>query len=76
MDGATVYYAKQKVKERQIPYDFTHMWNLRNKTDEHSGGEKTAREKGKPENRFLTAENKLRVAGGQVSWLVSGQGLG
>ena len=20
-----------------MPYDFTHMWNLRNKTDEHTG---------------------------------------
>ena len=30
-------YAKQNksIRERQIPYDFTHMWNLRNKTDEH-----------------------------------------
>lgn len=33
MDGAGVYYAKQNhsVKQRQIPYDFIHMWNLRNK---------------------------------------------
>ena len=22
------------VRERQIPYDFTHMWNLKNKTNE------------------------------------------
>ena len=27
------------VRQRQIPYDFTHMWNLRNKTDEHKGRE-------------------------------------
>ena len=35
MDGAREYYAKQNksVKERQMPYDFTHMWNLRNKTN-------------------------------------------
>ena len=41
MDGARVYYAKQSksVKERQISYDFTHMWNLRNKTDEHGEGQ-------------------------------------
>ena len=34
-----MYYAKQNklIRERQIPYDFTHMWNLRNKTDEHMG---------------------------------------
>ena len=37
MDGTRGYYAKQNksVRERQIPYDFIHMWNLRNKTDEH-----------------------------------------
>ena len=40
MDGARVYYAKQNkpVTGRQIPYDFTFMWNLRNKTDEHTVG--------------------------------------
>ena len=24
-----------EIRERQMLYDFTHMWNLRNKTDEH-----------------------------------------
>ena len=30
MDGTRGYYAEQNmsVRERQIPYDFTHMWNL------------------------------------------------
>ena len=39
MAGTRVYYAKQSrsVRERQIPNDFSHMWNLRNKTDEHEG---------------------------------------
>ena len=39
MDGARGYDAKQNksVRKRQIPYDSTHMWNLRNKTDGHSG---------------------------------------
>ena len=37
------------------------MWNLRDKTDEHWG-----KKKGKPQNRLLTIENKLRVAGGEV----------
>ena len=34
-----MYYAKQNksMGERQIPYDFTHMWNLGNKTGEHIG---------------------------------------
>ena len=37
MDGTRGYYAKQNksVRERQIPYDFTYIWNLRNKIDEH-----------------------------------------
>ena len=37
--GARTYYAKQNksITERQISYDFIHMWNLRNKTDEHMG---------------------------------------
>ena len=28
---------KESNRERQIPYDFAHLWNL-NKTDEHRGG--------------------------------------
>ena len=32
IDGSRKYKAKQ-VSQRQIPYDFTHMWNLRNKTN-------------------------------------------
>ena len=40
MDGTRVYYAKQNksVREGQISYDFTSMWSLRNKTDEHREG--------------------------------------
>ena len=36
-----VLCAKQNksCRERQISYDFTHMWNLRNTTDEHRGRE-------------------------------------
>ena len=35
-------YAKQNksVREREIPYDFIHMWNLRNKMDKgHRGAQ-------------------------------------
>ena len=35
------------IRERQIPYDFTHMWNLGNKTDERAGKGKKEREGGK-----------------------------
>ena len=33
MDGPGAHYAKwnKPVRERQIPYYFTHMWNLMNK---------------------------------------------
>ena len=33
MDGPGEHYAmwNKPVSERQIPYDFTHMWNLMNK---------------------------------------------
>ena len=33
MDGPEEYYAKwnKPVRERQIPYDFTYLWNLMNK---------------------------------------------
>ena len=33
MDGPGEHYAKQNkpVRERQVPYDFTHKWNLTNK---------------------------------------------
>ena len=47
MDEARMYYAEQNksIRERQTSYDFIHMWNLRNKTDEHVGQEKKEREK-------------------------------
>ena len=36
MNETREYNVKQNksVRERQIPYDFTHMWNLRNRTHE------------------------------------------
>ena len=41
MDGTRGYYAKQNksIRERQLSYDFTHKWNLRNKTEDHRGRE-------------------------------------
>ena len=58
MEGARVYYAKQNksVRERQILYDFTHMWNLGNKTGEHMGSGK--KRGGANHKRLLTIENK------------------
>ena len=39
MGGARVYYDKgnKSVREKQIPCDFTPVWDLGNKTDEHMG---------------------------------------
>ena len=48
MDRSRGYHAKlnKSVRERQIPYDFTHIWNLRNKT----------KKKGDQKNRLVTLE--------------------
>jgi len=56
------------VRERQTSCDFTHMWNLRAKTDEHRGREGKIRWKQRETNhkRLLTLGNKLRVDGGEV----------
>ena len=54
MDGTGGYYAKwnKSVRERQIPYIFTHVWILIILTEDYVGweGEKVATEKegGKP----------------------------
>lgn len=37
----------ERVRERPLPYDFTHMWNLRNKTGEHMGGGGKKKKEGK-----------------------------
>ena len=39
MDRAREYYGNwnKSIRERQIPYDLIHMWNLRKKTDKHMG---------------------------------------
>ena len=38
MDGPLGYYAKQNKsdRERQILYEFTHMWNLKKNKDEQT----------------------------------------
>ena len=52
MDGASVYYAKpnKSVRERQMPYDFTPMCNLRYKVYEYRGRGRNEKERegGKP----------------------------
>ena len=38
MDGPRGYYTQwnESVRERKIPYDFTFMWNLKNKINEQT----------------------------------------
>ena len=67
VDGTGGYYAKwnKSVRESQISYIFTHMWNLRNLTEDHGGreGEKNSyREGGRQTIKWLlNTENKLGV---------------
>ena len=46
MDGTGGYYAKKSksVRKREGSHDFTHMWNLRNSTEEHRGREAKIRQ--------------------------------
>ena len=46
MDRAIECNAKQNksVRERQMAYNFTHMWNLRKKTNEQMGKKETNQE--------------------------------
>ena len=59
------YCAKRNksARERHTACDFTHMWNLRNKTKEQSEKE---RQTAKPRNRLLTIEIKLMVTRREV----------
>lgn len=62
VDGARVYYVSEI---SQVPYNVTHIWNLRNKSGEHGGRKK--RKRGKQTVRgLLTVENTLGVVGGKV----------
>ena len=64
MNEARAYYVKwnKSVRKRQIPHDFTHIWNLRNKW-----AKEKKEDRDKPRNRLLTIENKLMVTRGKVS---------
>ena len=57
MDEPGGYSAKwdKSNREKQIPYDFTYMWKLKNKTKEQTEQNR---------NRLIDTENKLVVARG------------
>ena len=58
VDGARGYYAKwnKSIRERQIPYDFTHMWNLRMKKKWAKGKKRRSEANQETDS---TIENKL-----------------
>ena len=47
MDGSREYNAKWKkpVRERWIPFEYMHMWNLRKKTNEQRGEKRETNQK-------------------------------
>ena len=51
-----------EIRERQIPYDLTYMWNLKIKTNKQIKQNR---------NRAIDIENKLMIAkrGGEVGWV-------
>ena len=59
IDGSRGYYVKwnKSDSEKQIPYDFTYMWNLRNKTNQQIKQKHTYKEK------------KLVVTSGEEFWM-------
>ena len=45
MEPGCIMLSIFEMPQRKIPYDFTHMWNLRNRTGEYMGmGEKRDRD--------------------------------
>ena len=66
--GATVYYAKwnKSVRERQIPNDLTHLWNVRKKRWTYGKREKKRREEESETShkRHLRRETKSERWGG------------
>ena len=53
-----------QVRERQIPFDFTHMWNLRNKIDEHMGRGGNRRQGNKLQESLKNTEQTGLMEGG------------
>ena len=57
----------REVSLEQIPYDCTHMWNLRSKINE-----KKEKKRDKQKNGLLNTETKLMVAGREVGGEMGG----
>ena len=72
MDATGGYYAERNksIREKQLSYCFTHMWSIRNSTEDPRGrqgklnGKSSEREKS--HERLLALRNKLRVVEREV----------
>ena len=63
MELECIMLSKISQSEEDKYHDFTHIWNLRNKTDEHMGRGRKERRKERNHKRLLTTENKRKVEG-------------
>ena len=70
--GTGRYYAEQNksIRERQLPYGFIHMWNIRNTMGDHRVREGKLKgnssERKTNHKRLLTIENQQRGARGDA----------
>ena len=62
MGGPIGYNAKwnKSDRERQIPYDFSHLWNFRNKTNEQNKKRETKNQTLKYRKQTGVAEGRCR----------------
>ena len=73
VDGTRGHYPEWNtlIRERQLSYGFIHIWNIRNRAEDHGGREwkqnGKSSERKKNHERLLTTGNKLKVAGEEVS---------
>ena len=75
MDLESIILSKLSQRRQKIPYDFTPMWNLRNKTNDHMGRGKKRIEGNKPQETLNHREQTegwwKEVSGGWAGWVVA-----
>ena len=66
MDGPRGYHAKwsKSLRERQMPYNFTHMWNLKKINQQQT------------RNILIDTENRLMIAREERVWGAGKKGEG
>ena len=62
--------SNKSIRERQLSYGFTYLWNIRNSAENHRGKEGKLNEKSSEREKnhegLLILGNTLRVVGGEV----------